>query len=407
MKMLAELGKRARTAGEALGILNIEKREGVYVSRKVEPRNARKWFEWATKHGIPNPVPAAEMHVTIIYSAEKDAKVPLAETVLNISTSSIWAPGFFAMFGPDEDSLVFTFFDYELHDRHWAFLNAGCVCNWPTYRPHLTLSNDAAGFELSDEALQDVPAYIILGPEESEAPKKKADLQKFGGEDDSLLQVTDAAKEAAAAYLKANSGESSALGALDALDLADIARGRMCKGVAKRLASADWVPAEIKASVETRSDEAKKRKETEVSISVSNLPKDVIKKLKNTEIAKANDEEHIVLGIASVSTVKGELVTDAHGDQITTKGLVEFNRSLIAGTREGKFMHEGEARTEVVAGLVLTDDWQKALGIDLGFEPYLVEIHVPDPQDWEVVKSGDWMLSIAGTMWYWEEDASE
>lgn len=405
MKVLAEIGKRARAAGEALGILDIEKREGIFVSRPLEPRNAKKWHDWAVKHGVPNPLPASELHVTIIYSKEKDAKVPLAETVLNIPTSTTWSPGFFAMFGQEEEHLVFTFWNYELHDRHWAFLQAGCVCEWPTYRPHITLSSEAQGFELSDEALQDVPAYIILMPEVSAAPRQKsADLQKFGGEDDSLLEVSDVAKTTAAEYLKANAEKVSAL---DALDLADIAHGRLCKGVAKRLAGFDWVPGEVKACFGQAESKVRKRAQKDITISVSNLPEEISKALKDKDIAKSNDEEQIVMGIASVSTVKGELVTDAHDDQITTKALVEFNRSLIAGGREGKLMHEGEACTEVVAGLVLTEDWQKALGIDLGFEPYLVEIHVPDAELWAEVKKGDWMLSIAGTMWYWDEEGAD
>lgn len=397
--------KLLQAAKRAMGIVDVEKRDGVYVSRPLELRNARKWHEWAVKHGVPNPLPAEELHVTIIYSPTKDAKVPLAETVLNVSTTEGYSPGFFAMFGPEEDSLVFAFWQYSLHDRHWAFVSAGCECDWPTYRPHLSLSNDARGFELPDEALQDVPAYIVLLPEVSEAPRVKVtDLQKFGGEDDSRLEVSEAAKTAAAAYLEAN---KETVSALDAMDLSDIAHGRMCKGVAKRLAAADWAPAELRAAADSKpaAEKTQKRAEREMTISVSSLPEEVVKQLKNAEVAKANDEEQIVMGIASVSTVKGELVTDSHGDQITTQALVEFNRSLISTSREGKVMHEGEARTEVVAGLVLTEDWQKALGIDLGFEPYLVEIHVPEPELWAEVKKGDWMLSIAGTMWYYEDEA--
>jgi hypothetical protein len=69
----------------------------------------------------------------------------------------------------------------------------------------------------------------------------------------------------------------------------------------------------------------------------------------------------------------------------------------LSGTRAGKFEHKGTAKTEVIAGLVLDELWQKALDIDLGYEPYLVEIHVPDATDWAEVKKGDWELSIAGT----------
>lgn len=394
--------KILQMAKRSMGITEVEKRDGIYVSRPLEPRNAKKWHDWAVKHGVPNPLPPGEMHVTVIYSKEKDAKIPLSETVLNIPTTRMWSPGFFAMFGENEEHLVFTFFEYELSDRHWAYISAGCTCDWPSYRPHLTLSNEAAGFELPDVALEDVPGYIILMPEVAAAPKQKADLQKSGGEDDSLLEVSAEAQTVAGEYLKANQEQRSAL---DNLDLVDISHGRLSKGVAKRLAGADWLPEEVKKAVEGTAVQVRKRAQKDITISVSNLPEEITKALKDKAIAKSNDEEQIVMGIASVSTVKGELVVDAHDDEITTKALVEFNRSLIAGGREGKLMHEGEACTEVVAGLVLTEDWQKALGIELGFEPYLVEIHVPDAQLWDEVKKGEWMLSIAGTMWYYEDAA--
>lgn len=401
--------KLLQAAKRAMGIevVDVAKRDGVIVMRPLEPRNAKKWHDWAVKHGVPNPVPPEEMHVTIVYSKLKDAKVPLAETVVNISTTESYAPGFFAMFGPEEDTVVFTFFSYALADRHWTFLAAGCECDWPSYRPHLSLSLDAPGFELPDAAMEDVPSLIVLLPEVSMAPKvTAADLQKSGGADDSLLEVSEEAIAAAAGLLEA---KKDGLTALDVQDLIDISHGRMSKGVAKRLADLEWAPAELKAAAVATpvGQKVQKRLQREVTVQVSNLPAEILKSLRTAEVMKGADEEQIVMGIASVSTVKGELVEDSHGDFVTTQALVEFNRSLISTSRDSKLMHAGEARAEVVAGLVFSDTWQKALGIDLGYEPYLVEIHVSDADLWAEVKKGDWMLSIAGLMWYYEEDEGD
>lgn len=404
MKMLLDMAKRA------MGVAPVAKRDGVYISRKLMPANAQKWHDWAVKWGVPAPLDPADMHVTVLYSAV-DLKPPLIETGLNIeATPAYGGSGCFALFGKDEDHLVFVFRSWELWDRNYSLTDLGAVSTWPDYRPHLTLSKAAAGFELSDEALQDVPRWIVLGPEVSEGlnqadPEDDVSDDAADGEGDSEDVVVAVLVVECAQKLLKDQGDN--LSVLDAYDLARVAKGRASKSMAKRLASRDWAPAELKSLATAKSKSARRKVSKELTISVSQLPEEVSKALKTSDVAKTNDDEQIVMGIASVSTIKGELVKDLHEDEITTQALVEFNRSLISGSRAGKFDHEGDVCTEVVAGLVLTEDWQKALGIDLGFEPYLVEIHVPDPQDWAEVKKGEWMLSVAGTMWYYEDDDAE
>lgn len=405
MKVLLDMAKRA------MGVVDAEKRAGVFISRPLLPSNAKKWHDWAVKWGVPNPVAPEEMHVTIVVSAV-DLKTPMIETTMNVETSPNYGgAGAFVLFGPDEDHLVFVFRCWELWNRNWDLLSAGAVSAWPDYRPHLTLSSDAADFELSDEALQDVPRWIILTGETSQDPKSAdpvddVDEDEAGGSesDSEFVTVAIVVMECAKELLKTDGDNMSVF---DAYDLARVAKGKVSKSLAKRLATSDWAPDELKSLGEPKSKETRKKVSKELTISVSELPDEIAKHIKTSQVAKTNDEEQIVMGIASVSTVKGELVTDLHDDQVTTQALVEFNRSLISGSRAGKFDHEGTACTEVVAGLVLTDDWQKALGIDLGFEPYLVEIHVPDAKDWAEVKKGDWMLSVAGTMWYYEDADAE
>lgn len=376
----------------------IAKRDGVFISRKLLLHSAKKWHAWGERHDIPNLLAPEDMHVTLLHS-KVDVKVPLLETTMNIRTvgDGYCGGACFAMFGPAEDHLVMTFSNWELHDRHWAFLSAGGVSEWPSYRPHLTIASDLVDFELSDDALADVPAWIVLGPEENADIKVKTGVAKS----ESLLTVTDAMKVAAQALVDA---PADGMSLIDAYDLKDVTKGRFPIEVQKRLSDAAWTPAELKAPAAAA--ETRKRSQKEITISVSSLPEEIRKGYAGRDIFKANEDEQIVMGIASVSTEKGELIIDSHGDKVTTKALVEFNRSLISGGREGKIMHQGEACTEVVAGLVLTEEWQKSLGIDLGYEPYLVEIHVPDPGQWSEIKKGDgWMLSIAGLMWYYEDEA--
>lgn len=382
----------------------VEKAAATFISRPV--LNAQKWHDWAVKWGVPNVVPAAEMHVTQMAS-DTALMAPLVERAMNISA----AQGVFAFFGEQDDCLVFTFSAWDLYDRWWDLLSAGATPTWPSYRPHLTLSYDAAGFTLPDDAMTDVPGMIVLGPEKLVTGQPDPSDQLDPDDETPAVLILDIACSAAAGVLEA---ERDKLPLMAAYDLADIAKGKATAEVVKRIAGADWAPAELKAlSTEPApvATPVRKRVEVDYTVKVSALPEQIQKTgfgAKARDISKSDGEEvedQIVYGIASVSTVNGELVKDLHGDEVTTRALVEFNRSIISGSRAGKFEHLGDECTSIVGGLVLTEDWQKSLGIDLGFEPYLVEIHVPGAQDWAEVKEGDWELSIAGTMWHWEETA--
>lgn len=409
MVKILETANKALRRLRTLGVADIEKRDGLYVSRKLDPQNAAKWAAWAKTYGIPNPLSADDLHVTILYSSV-DVKTPMAELPIVVDTQSVYGGcGAFAFFGPDEDCLVFAFRCYELQDRHWQLISLGADSTWPDYRPHLTLSTDAAGFELSDEALQNVPRYIVLGPEVNDAPKQKeSDLEAQDGSDEAeaaddgdIIVVVIECSDAAKALLESR---SDSLDPIDAAALYGVSKGRSSRGVAKRLAKKYPEVAEL-AKAARKVEAVRKRVEQDMVVRVQAIPEEVAKRIGSCTVQKNNDEQQILYGIASVSTLNGELVEDLHGDRITTQALVEFNRDILKNARAGKFEHDGEVRTEVVEGLVLVDDLQKALGIDLGFEPYLVGIHVPDPKDWAEVKKGDWELSIAGRLWYYQDEA--
>ncbi len=150
-ELLKILGKEAETE---------KARTGTFVSRPV--LNGAEWAEWAKSAGIPSPLAPDAMHVTVIYSSTPVQMIPDdCPIVIDAKT------GAFALMGPNEDAFALAFFSWQLNDRNWAYQGNGAVPTWPTYRPHLTLSNDAAGFELDDATLADAPEYIILGAEVS------------------------------------------------------------------------------------------------------------------------------------------------------------------------------------------------------------------------------------------------
>lgn len=409
--------KFLQTAKTALArVLDVEKRKGVFVSRRL--LNADEWHRWGAKWKVPNLVPADEMHVTVVYSPDKDVKMKPATDPLVIDTKLAC----FALFGPEEDVLVVAFCSWRLSQRHWEYRENGATSTWPTYRPHMTLSYDIGDFELSDEAVADSPEFLVLGAEASATPKDEATADEVDPEGvecdegmDAVIVVIEIERSAATELLE--SEKAATLAPWDETALREIAAGHpISRGVAKRLSATDWAPDAIKAMAtrEDKKDPPKKKpamadgetkKTRDVEIVVRDFPAEIRKNLADRPVVKFDDAERIIYGIASVSTVDGELIEDHHGAKITTDCLREFIHDIIRGQRAGKFEHEGEVCNEVVEGFVLSDDIQKSLGISLGYEPLLIGMHVPGDKDWQAVCDGDWMFSIAGSLYYVEEGA--
>jgi hypothetical protein len=390
---LKSVAKSARTL---LGV--VEKRKnGVFVSRPV--LNAQAWFDWATQHGVPNIVPVDEMHVTVVYSTVDVKMVP---DPLPTSVSTLgYDPGAFMLFGPDENVLVYAFNHWGLLERYYSYLNNGAVSKWPTYRPHMTISTDFAGYEIPDEALATAPREIIMGGEvfadvkATDAPADDSDPEGTGEDDESdVIIVIEVARAAAKSILETQ----KSLSVLERAALADIMLApAVTKGLAERMAKSPWATDDLKKLFVEATGVTKTR---QGFVNIGPVPIDVAKKLNGALVRKTNDEERMLVGIANVSTVKGQLVKDSDGDHFTTQALTEWMRKSIQGERGVDFDHATEPSMELVQGFVLSEDIQKALGIDLGYEPALVEVHIADDDSWNKVKDGDWMFSIAGQFYY-------
>ena len=349
-----------------------EKRAGLVVKRPV--LNGEDWYDWAVKHGIPSPLAADDIHVTVIYSPDIDVKTKPQSRPMIFNTEQ----ASFHFFGPDEDVFVLALGGYEtweLNDRHYFLLASGATTKWPTYRPHMTISYDAGGFEISDEALADAPGHVILGGEVFDEPNKDFDAKKSGENPEGLIAagfdpvtLTDAVREAAKSVLEARIGDFNAV---DQSALYEIANSTTVPvGVLARFnATDDSGVAEIRKALIT--EDAKKSHE--IVVDLKQVTTEVAKAYGLKEAFKQNVAEQMVVTIASVSTVDGELVKDFHGDTITTQALIEFSRDIVRGTRASQFDHNGDNRLEIVQSFVLSEDIQKALGIDLGYEPYLIE----------------------------------
>ena len=107
------------------------------------------------------------------------------------------------------------------------------------------------------------------------------------------------------------------------------------------------------------------------------------------KILKADDEQRIVYGWASVVTEKGEPVVDRQGDVIEPETLVKAVNDFMEHVRVGKAMHTGEQVGVVVHSLPVTKEIGDALGIQSDREGWVVAYKVFDDTVWEMVKSGE------------------
>mgnify|MGYP000217794201 CR=1 FL=1 len=122
----------------------------------------------------------------------------------------------------------------------------------------------------------------------------------------------------------------------------------------------------------------------EAGTSVSDMTKNI-----EGKILKADDEQRMVYGWASVVTEKGEPVVDRQGDVIEADTLVKAVNDFMEHVRVGKAMHTGEQVGVVVHSLPITKEIGDALGIQSDREGWVVAYKVYDDAVWNMVKSGE------------------
>lgn len=106
------------------------------------------------------------------------------------------------------------------------------------------------------------------------------------------------------------------------------------------------------------------------------------------QIIKADDEQRMVWGWASVISEQGEPVVDLQGDVIAADDLVKATTAFMADVRTAKAMHQGGKVGEVLHSLPLTDELAKALGVEAPREGWIVGMKIHDDAIWGAVKNG-------------------
>jgi len=118
--------------------------------------------------------------------------------------------------------------------------------------------------------------------------------------------------------------------------------------------------------------------------SVSELTKSV-----EGQILKADEEQRMVYGWASVVTEKGEPVVDRQGDVIEPETLVKAVNGFMEHVRVGKEMHKGDQIGAVIHSMPVTKEIGESLGIQSDREGWIVAFKVYNDYVWAKVKSGE------------------
>jgi len=107
-----------------------------------------------------------------------------------------------------------------------------------------------------------------------------------------------------------------------------------------------------------------------------------------SEVFKADEEQRIVYGWASIVTKAGEPVVDLQGDVIDPAELVRATTEFMKSVRTAKQMHEGGKIGTVVHSFPITNEIAKSLGLQTENEGWIVGMHIEDDAVWKSVKDG-------------------
>ncbi|MDP3139802.1 MAG: PLxRFG domain-containing protein [Burkholderiaceae bacterium] len=134
----------------------------LYASRPVT--NATDILAWAASQGFKTTLPAADLHVTVAYSRDPmdGAAVPAGATGVSIlgGKRTVEPLG-------DEGAVVLKFNSPEMQARWKQYRDAGASWDYDGYTPHITLTYDGKGLDLSK--IEPYAGPIELGAETQDA----------------------------------------------------------------------------------------------------------------------------------------------------------------------------------------------------------------------------------------------
>jgi len=291
--------------------------------------NGEEILEWARSQGIETNLSPDDLHVTVAYS-----KRP----ILWDDMLDLWDENLVVKPGPrsleilGEDSLVLAVDSPDL-TSDWAFYRArGASWDYPGYVPHVSLAY----------GVSEVPNVEPFQGEISLGGVKVEEIDEGYKE---RLMDSDAEKRIASV-----------------IDMDEKLSEEQKKGL--RAATKKLFKRLFTLAPKDRHDEAE------------------------GVVLKADDEQRIVWGWASVSTYKGETVWDQQGDSISPDVMSRGATDFMENHRTAKIMHCGSPVGQVVHSMPLTKGLADALDISSDREGWVIGMKVEDEEVWKAVKDG-------------------
>ena len=132
----------------------------LYVALKVMPGSALALQTWMADQGVQNPVPPGELHITTVYSRTPVPLYQLDDKPKEVTEQLDPASYELGILG-EEGALVLYVESYQAKVSHEYAAGLGASWDYPSYRPHVTLSY-APGTSLPSEP---PPFAIEVGDE--------------------------------------------------------------------------------------------------------------------------------------------------------------------------------------------------------------------------------------------------
>ena len=117
----------------------------LYASRPV--LNAQAIIDWAASQGFKTTLPASDMHVTVAYSRE-----PVDGTTVAAGEDAVSIPGGKRSVAPlgDNGAVVLKLSSAKMQERWQQYRDAGASWDYDGYQPHITITYDGKGVDLSN-----------------------------------------------------------------------------------------------------------------------------------------------------------------------------------------------------------------------------------------------------------------
>ena len=106
-------------------------------------------------------------------------------------------------------------------------------------------------------------------------------------------------------------------------------------------------------------------------------------------VAKADPDQRLIFGWASVVEQDGQLVIDKQGDIILPEDLEKAAYDFVLYARKHGEMHDRIGTGQLVESMVFTREKQAALGVDLKKVGWWVGFKVNDDKTWAAHKRGE------------------